>query len=137
MASALSCSWIREIAGAEPLQHQPRPSTQSDPANSDIVKTLAKWNRSLLEQSADKEGVPSAPVYKIADVVSDPQIKHRGLFKAKRSDIPQLVSPIRFIKEHKRLSNPAPRLGQNTRDVLQELGYSRASIKKLTENKAI
>jgi len=95
-------------------------------------RTAAYWSRAL-----KKSGVPSAPVYKIADMVSDPQIKHRGLFKSTRSDIPQLISPIRFIKEHKRLSNPAPRLGQNTREVLQELGYSRASIKKLTENKAI
>ncbi len=131
------------VLGLERLLEQKRFSTNPDrvrnrtqliPILSRRLRngTAAYWSRAL-----NKEGVPSAPVYKIADVVSDPQIKHRGLFKAKRSDIPQLVSPIRFIKEHKRLSNPAPRLGQNTRDVLQELGYSRASIKKLTENKAI
>jgi len=94
--------------------------------------TAGYWSRALNEG-----GVPSAPVYKIADMVRDPQIKNRGLFKSTRSDIPELVSPIRFTKEYKGFSNPAPRLGQDTRRVLRELGYSKASIKKLTENKAI
>ena len=93
--------------------------------------TTAYWSRALNEN-----GVPSAPVYRIADMVRDPQIKNRGLFKSARSDIPELVSPIRFFKEYKGFSNPAPRLGQDTLKVLQELGYSRASIKKLAENKA-
>jgi crotonobetainyl-CoA:carnitine CoA-transferase CaiB-like acyl-CoA transferase len=95
-------------------------------------RTAAYWGGAL-----NKGGVPSAPVHKIADVVRDPQIRHRGLFKSIRSDTPELVSPIRFIKDRKGFSNPAPRLGQDTREVLQELGYSRASIKKLEDNKAI
>jgi len=94
--------------------------------------TAEYWSRAL-----NANGVPSAPVYKIADMVRDPQIKNRGLLKSTRSDITGLVSPIRFGKEYKGFSNPAPRLGQDTRRVLQELGYSKASIKKLAENKAI
>ncbi len=95
-------------------------------------KTAAYWSRALNEN-----GVPSGPVYKIADTVRDPQIKHRGLFKSTRSDIPELISPIRFIKENKVFSSPAPRLGQDTREVLHELGYSNALIKRLAETKAI
>jgi crotonobetainyl-CoA:carnitine CoA-transferase CaiB-like acyl-CoA transferase len=95
-------------------------------------ETAAYWSRALNEN-----GVPAAPVYKIADMVRDPQIKHRGLFKSRRSEIPELVSPIRFIKENRVFSNPAPRLGQDTREVLQELGYSKTSIKKLAANNAI
>jgi formyl-CoA transferase/CoA:oxalate CoA-transferase len=95
-------------------------------------KTAAYWSRALNEN-----GVPSAPIYKIADMVKDPQIMHRGLFKSIGSNIPELTSPIQFLKENKVFSNPAPRLGKDTRKVLQELGYSEASIKKLKENKAI
>src|SRR5207253_11464482 len=39
-------------------------------------QSAAYWNRLL-----NQKGIPSAPVYKIADVARDPQIKHRGLFK--------------------------------------------------------
>jgi crotonobetainyl-CoA:carnitine CoA-transferase CaiB-like acyl-CoA transferase len=95
-------------------------------------KTASYWNRVL-----NQHGVPSAPVYKIADMIKDPQIMHRGLFSSVRSDLPHLNSPIRLNKEHKRFSNPAPRLGQDTREVLQELGYSAASIRKLADNKIV
>src|SRR5437667_6760615 len=77
------------------------------------------WNR-LLNQN----GIPSAPVYKISDVVRDPQIKHRGLFKKTKSGIPQMTSPIKLFKQEKRFSSPAPTLGQDTTKVLRELGYS-------------
>jgi crotonobetainyl-CoA:carnitine CoA-transferase CaiB-like acyl-CoA transferase len=95
-------------------------------------RTASYWSRTL-----NQYGVPSAPVYKIADLVRDPQIKHRGLFKAIRSDVPQLLSPIRFISDNRGPSNPAPKLGQDTRQVLQELGYSKASIRKLAEDGTI
>src|SRR6267378_6135808 len=85
----------------------------------------------------DQAKVPSAPVYKIADMVRDPQIKHRGLFRSVRSEIPQLISPIQFINASKGPSNPAPKLGQDTRKVLQELGYSKGSIRRLEEDGTI
>ena len=92
-------------------------------------RTASYWSKAL-----NQHGVPSAPVYKIADMVRDPQIKHRGLFRSIKSDIPQLMSPIRFGNESKGSSNPAPKLGQDTQKVLQELGYSKASVRRLIED---
>jgi crotonobetainyl-CoA:carnitine CoA-transferase CaiB-like acyl-CoA transferase len=92
-------------------------------------RTASYWSKAL-----NQSGVPSAPVYKIADMVRDPQVKHRGLFRSVKSDIPQLMSPIRFVNESKGSSNPAPKLGQDTRKVLQELGYSKASVRRLIED---
>src|SRR5881397_2850057 len=94
-------------------------------------RTASYWSRAL-----NQHGVPSAPVYKIADMVRDPQIKYRGLFRSVKSAVPQLISPIRFTNE-KSPSNPAPRLGQDTRKVLQELGYSKGSIRRLAEDGTI
>jgi crotonobetainyl-CoA:carnitine CoA-transferase CaiB-like acyl-CoA transferase len=95
-------------------------------------RTASYWSRAL-----NQYGVPSAPVYKIADMLRDPQIRYRGLFRSVRSEIPQLISPIRFINGNKGPSNPAPKLGQDTRRVLQELGYSKGSIRRLVEGGAI
>ena len=95
-------------------------------------RTASYWSRRL-----NQHGVPSAPVYKIADMVKDPQIKYRRVFRPTSFHIPQLISPIRFLSDTKRTSNPAPKLGQDTQRVLQELGYSKESIQKLAEDGAI
>jgi crotonobetainyl-CoA:carnitine CoA-transferase CaiB-like acyl-CoA transferase len=91
----------------------------------------ADWNK-LLNQN----GVPSAPVYKIADVIKDPQVEHRGLFKSMRSGIPQLNSPINFMKQTKSFSSPAPMLGDSTEQVLRQLGYSKQAIQRITASRA-
>src|SRR5213596_1519678 len=75
------------------------------------------WNRLF-----NKSGVPAAPILSIADVVRDPQIRHRGVFKPSKSAIPTLTSPITFTKQDNRIPSLAPRLGQDTRRVLRGLG---------------
>ncbi len=104
------------------------------PTVSRVLRTrnTAYWNKLLTRNQ-----VPSAPVYKIADVVKDPQVKHRGLFKTSKSGIPQLASPMRFLNETKHFSSEAPRLGQHTREVLRELNYSQRLIEKLERNQTI
>src|SRR5438309_9346956 len=47
----------------------------------------------------NQNGIPSAPVYKIGDVVRDSQVIHRGLFKKMKSGIPQMTSPIKLFKQ--------------------------------------
>ncbi len=76
------------------------------------------WNRLF-----NKSGVPAAPILSIADVIKNPQTRHRGIFRPSKSGIPTLTSPIRFVNQENRLHSPAPRLGQNTRRVLRGLGY--------------
>ena len=98
------------------------------PRISKVLKTreVAYWNKLLAQR-----GVPAAPVYRIRDVVKDPQVKHRRLFEASTSGIPQLASPMRFLNEDRHISSPAPSLGQHTREILSELGYSEKSIHAL------
>jgi len=94
-------------------------------------QSAAYWNRLL-----NQKGIPSAPVYKIADVARDPQVKHRGLFNKMKSGIPQMTSPIKLFKQEKHLSSPAPTLGRDTTQVLRELGYSKRDINRITRNRA-
>ena len=90
------------------------------------ARNAEQWNKVL-----SQNGIPAAPVYRIADVVKDPQLKQRRMFEASGPGIPQLSSPMRLATGEKNLSSSAPRLGQDTRAVLRELGYSDAAMKKL------
>jgi len=94
-------------------------------------QNAAHWNRLL-----NRNGVPSAPVYKIADVIKDPQVKHRRLFKKARSGILEMTSPIKFLKRENSFSSPPPTLGQDTIQVLRELGYSKRAIHRVTGRRA-
>src|SRR6059036_1466257 len=80
-------------------------------------RNASYWNRLL-----NNGGVPVAPILGIADVVKNPQTRHRGIFRPSKSGIPTLTSPIRFMNQENRFHSPAPRLGQDTRRVLRRLG---------------
>lgn len=97
-----------------------------------LSKRLKTRNASYWKELLDRNSVPAAEVYDIDDVVNDPQIKHRRLITSSGSKIPRLTSPIRFDRPGKRMNNLAPQLGQDTRKVLRELGYSNEDISRLT-----
>src|SRR5438552_3378209 len=94
-------------------------------------QSAAYWNK-LLNQNR----IPSAPVYKIADVARDPQIKHRGLFRKMKSGIPQMTSPIKLFKQEKHISSPAPTLAHDTIQVPGQRCYSKHAINRITRNRA-
>jgi crotonobetainyl-CoA:carnitine CoA-transferase CaiB-like acyl-CoA transferase len=95
-------------------------------------RTASDWIRIL-----NDHGIPSGPVYKVADVVRDPQIKYRRMFRPVKSGLSELASPMQFSRDQKGFTNPAPKLGQHNRGVLHELGYSRGSIRQLAQNGTI
>ncbi len=88
-----------------------------------LSRRLKSRNASYWNRLFNKSGVPAAPILSIADVIKNPQTRHRGIFRPSKSGIPTLTSPIRFVNQENRLHSPAPRLGQNTRRVLRGLGY--------------
>jgi len=90
-----------------------------------ILSRLFKTEKALYWNGIlNKKGVPAAPIYSVADVVKDAQVRHRGLFKQGGSKIPALALPIRFREREDTVQRPAPRLGQDTRQVLRSLGYT-------------
>jgi crotonobetainyl-CoA:carnitine CoA-transferase CaiB-like acyl-CoA transferase len=87
------------------------------------------WSRLLIQN-----GVPSAPVYTIADVVRDPQVKHRALFESSKDEIPFLMSPFKFMSKVANKTTRALKLGQDTGRILRELGYSETVISRIIGN---
>jgi crotonobetainyl-CoA:carnitine CoA-transferase CaiB-like acyl-CoA transferase len=89
-------------------------------------RTTEEW----LEQLGND--VPAAPVNSLVDAMSDPQLIHSGLLRAIEHpvfrDLKLIMPPFKIDGERTKL-NRAPRLGEHTRSVLQELcAFSPAEV---------
>ena len=83
----------------------------------------------------DQAGVPAGRIYTVADIAADPHYAARGMLQEVQMDdgsrlaVPGIVPKLSATPgEHRR---NAPRLGQDTDDVLRELGISPAQIGEL------
>ena len=80
-------------------------------------------------------GVPASPVLSIGDMLADPQVIARDMVvEVEHSRIGRtraLGSPVKFSQTPTRISRGAPRLGEHTREILSEYGYSDGEIEAL------
>ncbi|AHV93690.1 CoA transferase [Bordetella holmesii] len=106
-----------------------------------LDEQLLQHDKAPLLAALEAEGLPSAPINTIADVLQDPQVRHREMrFDVSHPDgmpMPQVRSPIRFRNSSLRLDQGPPTLGQHTDEVLAEMGLSNAEIVQLRSEKAI
>ncbi|MDB5907375.1 MAG: acyl-CoA transferase/carnitine dehydratase [Massilia sp.] len=80
----------------------------------------------------DAAGVPAGPVHTIGEALSHPQTLARGMVV--ELDHPQagptkaLGCPLHFSQTPTRIDRPAPMLGEHSRELLREYGYTDAEI---------
>ena len=88
----------------------------------------------------EAEGVPCGRINSVADVSVDPQALAREMVvelehpRAGRTRA--LGLPIKLSRTPGKVSRPAPVLGQHTREVLSEFGFSGAEIEALVASGA-
>jgi crotonobetainyl-CoA:carnitine CoA-transferase CaiB-like acyl-CoA transferase len=82
-------------------------------------------------------GVPSGPVYSVAQALAHPQVAERGMV-ASFAEVPGVGRGIRVLRTGIKLDGqvpavgvPPPTLGQHTQDILTELGYNAADVAAL------
>ncbi len=106
-----------------------------------INAVLAGRTRAEWMEVFDAAGVPVGPVHSIAEAIEHPQTRARGMVL--ELDHPQagrtlaLGNPLHFSATPGGTTLPAPVLGQHTREILRECGYSDGEIDDLAAAGAI
>jgi crotonobetainyl-CoA:carnitine CoA-transferase CaiB-like acyl-CoA transferase len=139
--------WCK-LMGDEGLAQDPR--FKDDLARGDNGEALSdvmqKWceGRTVQEALAALEAsrIPAGPVYAPQQALDDPHVKEAKFFH--HMDYPGMARPAPVLQEPVKLSRTplsirrrAPRLGEHTDQILQELGYGPAEIEKLRAGRVV
>jgi formyl-CoA transferase len=102
------------------------------------TRTGAEW-----EEAFSAAGVPAGRIYSIPEILEHPHVKSRRItqtFEKARDDgrdVTVTTLGFRFVGESLDLDRPPPQLGQDSHDVLRELGLDDADIEALRREGAI
>ncbi len=98
--------------------------------------TTAEWLERL-----DAADVPCAPILRRGEIIHNEQVVARGLIQEfEQPSVGRVRQPkpaARFEVNEAVIGGPAPRVGEHSRAVLEELGYSAAAIDKMVADKAV
>ncbi len=86
-------------------------------------RTMADWVAEL----ADLD-ICFGPVATLAEMMRDPQVRHRGMVTETTDGRTTLGNPVKLSDTPPTLRTPPPELGQHTDAVLASLGYSPADV---------
>ena len=91
--------------------------------------------------SACAADVPCAPILRRNDIVRNEQVVARDIIaefdQPYVGRVRQPKPPARFSVRGTSIGGPAPRIGEHSRDVLREFGYSDAAIDTMVEQRAV
>jgi crotonobetainyl-CoA:carnitine CoA-transferase CaiB-like acyl-CoA transferase len=106
-----------------------------------LERVIGEHDREPLLKLLDGADVPATPVNTVDQVMSDPQVQHRGMVQPVAhptlGEIPVVGTPIRFSRMSPGVRRPAPLRGEHTDAVLAECGYSETRVRELRDKKVI
>ncbi|MBA46710.1 MAG: CoA transferase [Dehalococcoidia bacterium] len=107
----------------------------------ELEKTFMKKNRNQWIEILDNAGVPCGPINNINEVWEDPQIKYRNMRikteHPKIGEVDNIGVVAKFLEKPSSIRTPSPLLGEHTKNVLIDFGFSEEKIKNLFDNEAI
>ena len=125
--------WIND-----PRYHdKPSRSVNRDTLNAGINERLATQDRAHWVKEFNEGGVACGLINNMREVFEEPQIQHLGMVKevvSERLGPQRLVGqPMQLERTPSTIARAAPRRGQHTEEILQELGLSPEHIASMKE----
>lgn len=109
-----------------------------DELEAEIEETLTQrsteeWMTILVEEA----GIPAGPVQSVEDALYNEQTEARGMVsevEAEDRSMPVIEHPLNYGRAESGFERPAPELGEHTREVFRQIGYSDSTIDDLEED---
>ena len=102
---------------------------------------ISKWESEIILARFKAEGVPSAPLLDRMELLSNEQIiANQSVLKLNYEEfgeVRQARPAARFEKTPSEISRPAPKLGEHSKEILLNLGYSEDKISSLISEKKL
>jgi crotonobetainyl-CoA:carnitine CoA-transferase CaiB-like acyl-CoA transferase len=99
----------------------------------EMVEELEKWSKKLTVKEVvaalEKHGVPCSPYLTLTEALDDPQVEHRGslcTIDDAGGTYKSPAPPFRFSGSAMQSGPHVPGLGENTREILRDMGISEA-----------
>src|SRR4051812_45477631 len=100
------------------------------------TKTTEHW-----VVACNEVGVPCGPVHSVAEAFADPQVQHLGLAETVEheslGELALLRNPVTMSRSTRELVRATPEAGQDTNDILTELGLSSDQIGGLRQRAVV
>ncbi len=100
------------------------------------TRTTAQWIENL-----NQAGVPSGPIYTMAEVFADPQVRHlqaAATVRHPRLGETRIVNQVvKLSRTPATMARATPELGEHTEEILAELGYDEAQVADLRARRLV
>ena len=149
LSASMQSMWekLAITIGAEELIKDPRFITNSDRLSNqddldDVISNfIKKFDRDPLLKVFSKEGITVGPVLDISEIIEHPYILDRNILIEHHNNeygniLMLLAFPI-LSKSPGKVKSSAPSIGENTNNILKEIGLTKSQINKLRDNKII
>jgi formyl-CoA transferase len=137
----LAATGRQDLAGNPSFDNREKRIQNYKMLYAELAKTFATKPRGEWAQRLEAEDVPYAPVHNVEEVIEDPQVKHLGTFyqvqHPQQGEVWGVYPPLRIDGERPAKMSPPPVLGENTEDILQELGFGADQRQELRASKVV
>ncbi len=149
VAAANQSNWVRmcNAIGRKDLLEESRFSSNSErminisELTPIMDRTFSKESTGYWVTLLEKAGVPCGPIYNMAQVYADPQVRARNmaveLDHPVAGKIKNIGVPVKLSETPGDIYRPAPTLGQHTLEILSEFGFSTDEIASYKELGAV